>query len=260
MLQKRHETAIEISIFEGLSLLRQALNSDQMLEFSKIGGFLRYRLLKIIDKEETSTMSTLLKLAVFLDFLDIHTLFKNLDERSRLLLTLYAVSGKGIEFFFDNAALRDRFTLYVRGTIKFQDKVRDAVDLAIDTCPKKLHDEILQVQEKLLPLKEAVGLYVAKHAYQKPPQSLLQVVESSTESVASQKKAEVVDGEGVVKVAKRFGVSLADMHDFVRHFLSDDIGPEGRNRLREIVGQEKIFALKNDLARLCSETAFKSIP
>lgn len=45
--------------------------------------------------------------------------------------------------------------------------------------------------------------------------------------------------------------------DYANRYVRADVSDEERDRLRQIVGQRKIFELKNVLVRLCGSTAFK---
>lgn len=274
MRPKREETEIEVSIYEGLTVLQEALSPEQLSVFSKAANIHRIRLVKAISREEGVTMSTLLKFAVFMQFLGIATLFERLDERSKLLITLYAVSGKGIEFFFENPNLRDAFVSYARGKRNFQAKVQEAVELAIETCPETLHAKITETKESLKPLRQAVCSYIATHQNLQELNRLPQVkstvikVVPVSDTVVKQGNVEkdtavdvatMLSGD-LTKIASRFGSKLDDMRDFVAYLLSPTVGPEGRRLVRNVVGQSNIFDLKNGLARLCSEEAFRSIP
>ncbi len=255
MTNARQETSIETSIFEGLFLLQKALTPDQLLLFAKAVGIHRYRLVKIIEKEETAVMSTLLRIAIFLDFCGIPVPFGVVakEEVSMELLQLFAVSGKGLEFFVDTATVRESFLLHVRGVRFLPDRHREELKLIVDTVPDSVRNMIKKKKDSLFELRGVVERYLQDSlAVQQP--------EPETVSVTNTEVPEKsVTQEEARKRAERFASLVSNLTDFAQFYCDASTTEEDRRFLREVAGQKSIFDLKNLLARLCSERAYREL-
>jgi hypothetical protein len=68
------------------------------------------------------------------------------------------------------------------------------------------------------------------------------------------------DGQGAVVDSnsdEHFKCLTHMLLDYANRYVHPEVGDNERDRLRQVVGQRKIFDLKNVLVRLCGNTAFK---
>lgn len=264
--QVREESDIEQSIFVALLLLEH-LSDDDLLEFGKVASFQRYRLVKIALKEESVTMSTLLRLAFFLEVVGYEIKWGEVEEESRYLIRLFAASEKPLEYFLDDSIVRDKYIKYVRGRMSLPMTVSQAVHLVLDFHSPTLKLKIERIHEDLAPIKAKIELK------KKPPPELVAKSESDAlvtpmllrgvERVqATASLADVSDKEaslGNIARAERFKGIVENLLEFAKFYTNPDIPETERDLLRRVASQQKIFDLKCELARLCSAKAYREL-
>lgn len=254
----REESDLEVSILEGLEKFYLTLSEDQFSEFARITGFRPKRLLDIASRDEPATMSTLLRVAVFLEFSGISIAWGGIPEDFIKLIRLFAVSWKGLEFFIPDRNNRQTFLLYVRGKRGLPEGC--SRDLSNRLAVSLLSENFVQMVD---PLRKSLEVFQKTFS---PSLEKTSSAETVTEEVSlasvlppatqTQKEPRVF-GEEENARARRFKNLVENLQGFADFYLAQ--GPEDRVHLREIAGQRGIFDCKNALAALCSEDAFSRI-
>lgn len=222
--------------------------SDEEMELFLSASNQRWSRLEGITKSRVGASSpTLLKLAVFLEFSGISTSLKYFPPRVLEFIQMYAVSGKDLLYFMPNNKNRDYFLRFVRGEANLSRKAETDIEEALT-----FH---VDHQTKVLEMKESFGFIFKKTTQIDVPDTSTtkesKTVGGEVESIQDHKE------DAFIAQAIRFENEVDNLTNHAEYYLSDRVSDSGRDKLRDLVGQKKIYVLKNLLFRLCGETAFK---
>lgn len=230
----RIESPFEASVHSALSALCTVLSDDQLLVLAKELGIQRYQIKAIADRTMPVTTTTLIRIAVYLNFLGRPTGLEKCDKLVREFAVIFATGRDQIADLLPNTTNRDALLKYVRGQ---------------RALPNQAYTDIAGVVSN-----KAAELTVANTTAEKLRESIGGISPSALDLPLPRAEMQHLVHE---LSSESFRVHMLELLSLAKAFTQPEIPEDVRDALRNAVGQRNIFDLKNLLVRLCGSTAFK---
>lgn len=235
---------LQTSVAQAARRVRAQLNDDQWLRFSKLCQMQRYELNKLVDEQTSLNPITYIRVAAGLESVGMKTRLSDLDVSTRTVMIALGLTRLGdFKDFFEKHQDHSDITKYVCEGARISEQTRER----INALAKKVKDKVRITSKEKIDLSDVdyirlrLGTATEKKAIAAIAAPPSEIVSSFKPSPAKEEQFK--------------GLVLA-LLELSQDYLDPMVSESARNALREAVGQDRIFELKNKLSRLCSSKAF----
>jgi hypothetical protein len=225
--------------------VRQKIDDDRWLHFAKLCQLQRYELNKLLGGEIEVNPVTFMRIAVALELVGIKTRLSELDSDTRKIVMDLGSTVRGeIPDYFPKPWHRVYFTNYVCRGEEYTAETKE-----------KIHCRANELVEKGSPTNKP-----KVNTDQVPHLRLTLETSQSKQLRCPAPSSNPNRSTGLATPEERFKVMTSELLELAQGFVAPGTTEADRDRLRQFVGQDNIFTLKNLLSRLSSSRAFNNRP